>query len=242
MSELGFDEAADFYRFRTPYNKNIFPQIANALDCTAGTIILDLACGDGALSHAISSYVGRVVAIDSSAAMLAKAQKAQNVIYLQHDFSKEGVRCSPRANHVFIGRAIQYLAPHLLEETFKDSLLPEARVLVLGSTFTKSEPWVPAYHALRMNYVARELGEISGAKTLENIGYERINTIQSETIVRVTEEYLVKNTLSYGGCTKNVLANLPVFREKLRKLLEPHLEGGTVKAKIFSWAYVYGRK
>ena len=112
MDEVVFEEMAEFYRFRTPYNKNFFPKIAKALGCTSSTIILDLACGDGPLSHGISSYVGRVVALDSSPAMLAKARKAPNVIYLQHDFAKEGVRCSPRANHVFIGRAIQYLAPH----------------------------------------------------------------------------------------------------------------------------------
>jgi ubiquinone/menaquinone biosynthesis C-methylase UbiE len=95
MSELGFDEAADFYRFRTPYNKNIFPQIAKALDCTSSTIILDLACGDGPLSHGISLYVGRVVALDSSAAMLAKARKAPKRYLPSARFLERGSALQP---------------------------------------------------------------------------------------------------------------------------------------------------
>jgi hypothetical protein len=174
--------------------------------------------------------------------MLAKARKAPNVTYLKHDFSIEGVQCNPRANHVLIGRAIQYLPPHILEETFKDSLLPEARVLVLGSGFTNSEPWVRAFQTLRQGYGMRKFKNLANDKTLVGIGYERVDVVRSYTEVRVAEDYLVKNTLSYGNCTKNVLEDLPAFREKLRKILEPHLEGGTVKAKIFSWAYVYGRK
>lgn len=115
-------------------------------------------------------------------------------------------------------------------------------MLIFGSTISKSEPWVPAYQALRKSYVARELGEISGAKALASIGCENINVIGSEVMVRVTEEYLVKNSLSYGGSMQNILANLTAFRAKLREILEPHMEDGTVKAQIVSWAYVYGRK
>ncbi len=54
MSDLGFDEIAEFYRYRTPYNKNIFPGIAKELGFDPSTIILDLACGDGPLSFAAS--------------------------------------------------------------------------------------------------------------------------------------------------------------------------------------------
>jgi hypothetical protein len=35
MDKVVFDEMAEFYRFRTPYNKNFFPKIAKALGCTS---------------------------------------------------------------------------------------------------------------------------------------------------------------------------------------------------------------
>ncbi len=186
--------------------------------------------------------MGRVIAVDSSSVMLTRARKAGNVEYLQNDLAKDGVACSPRANHVFIGRAIQYLPPHILEETFENSLLPEAKVLIFGSAFTASEPWVPAFRALRRSYGETTVGELAGDRALASVGYKRVNTIHSQWTVRVTEEHLVKNTLSYGSCTKNVLADLPRFRAKLRKILEPYLEEGTVNAKIHSAAIVYGQK
>ena len=84
--------------------------------------------------------------------------------------------------------------------------------------------------------------DLDGAKVLASIRCEHINIIRSEIVVRVTEDYLVKNALSYGGCTKNILADLPAFRAKLRKILEPHLEDGAVRAQVLSWAHVYERK
>ncbi len=95
MSDLGFDEMAEFYRYRTPYNKNIFPGIAKELGFDPSTIILDLACGDGPLSVGISSYVGRVIAVDSSSVMLTRARKAGNVEYRQNDLAKDGVWTHP---------------------------------------------------------------------------------------------------------------------------------------------------
>jgi len=115
-------------------------------------------------------------------------------------------------------------------------------VLVLGSTVTDSEPWVRAFQMLRKSYGLTKFEDLEGAKALASIGYECVDMVRSDTQVRVTQDYLVKNTLSYGSCTKNVLADLPAFQEKLGKILEPHLEGGSVKAKILSWAYVYGQK
>ena len=91
----------------------------------------------------------------------------------------------------------------------ENSLLPEAKVLIFGSAFTASEPWVPAFRALRRSYGETTVGELTGDRALASVGYKRVNTIHSQWTVRVTEEHLVKNTLSYGSCTKNVLADLP---------------------------------
>lgn len=71
-----FDDpaVARAYRFRPPYPPQVFDELAKLLGARPGWV-LDLGCGTGLLARTLIRHVGRVDAVDASAAMIEEARR-----------------------------------------------------------------------------------------------------------------------------------------------------------------------
>jgi len=69
-SDLPFTEAAPYYRFRAPYAPEALEYIRDAFQLDQKSRVLDLGCGPGTLSLPLAHFVGHVLAVDPSQAMI----------------------------------------------------------------------------------------------------------------------------------------------------------------------------
>jgi len=71
---LPFEEAAPYYRFRAPYAPEALAYVRDAFALNTSSSVLDLGCGPGTIAVPLSGMVGRVLAVDPSAAMISEGR------------------------------------------------------------------------------------------------------------------------------------------------------------------------
>lgn len=105
--------AAAYRRYRRAYDERAFPAVADGLGLAAGSVVLDLGTGTGAVALGLAPLVARVVAVDPSEEMLGEARSAgagvPNVEWRVGDSEHLGELGLERVDAVTMGRSFHWM-------------------------------------------------------------------------------------------------------------------------------------
>ena len=149
MTEPGeiFASTAPYYaRYRQPYDRRAFAAIATAFGLGADSTVLDLGTGTGHVALGLAPLVGRVVAVDPSADMLAVARAADgpaNVTWRLGDSTRLAELGLERLDAVTMGRSFHWMdRPAVLADL--DRLVVPHGGIALLRTLERRTPGDPA--------------------------------------------------------------------------------------------------
>jgi len=121
MTQFEFD--GEKYKQASKHQKEWGRKLISELDLQGDEEILDLGCGDGALTEHIAMLVpkGRVVGIDASEGMIQTAQKLQQPNLSFHRADIHDIAYENQFHVVFSNAALHWIKNHkrLLENTLK---------------------------------------------------------------------------------------------------------------------------
>lgn len=241
MSAGSHDDAFKYYRGRPPYSPTMAARLAKALKFDERTRILEVACGNGALTEVIAPHVGHITGLDISAKMLSVAFQDPKVRYVEWDFNRQPPYRDGRFHHMLIGRALQWLSAEKILETFNASLAPGASVVVCTSRFDLTGWYLSFRHLLR-DYGRLGISPGENARDrLSLVGFRHQGTITEGVQVRLTPDYVLMHALSFQPVTKTIEANLDSFKSRLAALIRPAMSNGCVTAMCTTTADAWTR-
>ncbi len=244
-----FNLASRFYGSRVPYHPELFEILAKELRMGPETSVLDICCGAGQVSSAVSRHVGRVVGIDFSEDMLARAPRNGRTDYILHDVN--GPIPAPAAldgqmfDHFILGRAIHWVDAGNLGALARAHLAPSGTIALCAARLfpgDAEQDWVRGFFALRDAYSYPEPPvDYAGADKLGAIGFR----VRTQLLVRFTMTFdltaLFRHALSFGRAAELIRRDQETFKSKLAELVAPHMENGLIQGPARAGALVYER-
>lgn len=241
MSSGAHDDAYRYYEGRPPYSPKMAARLARELSFNENTRILEIACGNGALSRVLAPHVGHITGLDISVKMLSVAFQDPKIRYVEWDFNRQPPYSDGRFHHIAIGNALHWLSPQKLLDTFNESLEPGASLVVCTSRFDLSGWYLSFRHLLR------EYGKLGinpsqrAQERLQLIGLRHQGTVTERFQVTMTPGDVLLNALSFQPVTKAIEANLASFKSRLAPLLRPAMSNGHLTATCISSAGAWTR-
>jgi SAM-dependent methyltransferase len=248
--------APHYLNGRAAYSPRLIRRVAQACKLDGTQRLLDLGCGPGQLSLALSTWIDAGVAIDPEPEMLRIASGlglgvAPNLEYRlgsSYDLSPE----LGRFQIAVIGRAFHWMdrADTLAR---LDKLIDPAGAVVLFATAHADHPstsWLKEYRALLEEYAqsdsARERRKSDDWENHESVlldspfaSLERVSIVEMR---RVAVESLLARVLSMSSLSRDRIGNrLDELLARARPLLEAHTQDGWLDERVDSIALIARR-
>jgi SAM-dependent methyltransferase len=235
-----YDIAFKYYKYRVPYSKVMCESLARELGFNQDTAVLDLACGDGALTSVIAPHVGRIVAIDSSKGMLSVAYQHDKIRYIHHDQNREPF-AEGQFDCVTVGRALNWLSLDNLSATMTAVARRDGALVICSASFQMQSWWATLRRIMQDYGIGAPTPQSSAMAKLPNIGFHHQNTIADRFGMRVRPSFLLNHMLSYAPITKAIEADIENVKARVAPVIRPMLRDGYLIAPCVSWAAIWKR-
>ncbi|WP_078461562.1 class I SAM-dependent methyltransferase [Solemya velum gill symbiont] len=237
---------ARYYRYQTPYLPRLFSRLAQRLDLTAESTLLDLCCGSGEVATGCIRHCGHIYAVDGSAEMLAQAPRAERIDYIQADVNDEAYKAPELVDHIIIGRAIHWVEADSLARLARANLKEDGRIIICSTCWGTEAAWFADYQRLTTPYkggLGQRQIDTTGAGTLASIGFSAEDQLRVGRRLLVDIDYLIGHAMAttYGDRQIALANDFDNFSQRMRTTLSPHLVDGRLAMDVTSWAIVYCR-
>ncbi|MHC4849001.1 MAG: class I SAM-dependent methyltransferase [Planctomycetota bacterium] len=222
---------AEHYPLRPPYPEEVVQRLKT------GGVVLEMGCGTGELSRRLAPFARRVVAVDPSAAMLARARGlpgggAVNIEWIQS--SAEEFDYPERYDLILTPQSLHWMDWEVVLPKFARAL--DGALAIIPTCHART-PWgaelkrvVPNYSTMK-NFDAYDLIE-----ELERRGLfaceERIEVGPHQ--FRQTLDDYVGAWWSRAGFARLDSSSAAEFAAEVRKLVEPHARDGWIEVPVFA--------
>jgi SAM-dependent methyltransferase len=172
---------ARLYRFRPDYPARAFAIVERLL--VAPRTILDVGCGNGALTRGLTAFASRIDAVDPSAAMLAEARSlpggtSERIRWINGP--AETAPLDPPYALVTCGSSLHWMDHDVVMPRFADALAPGGRLVVLDVDWDFAPGWRADLRALinrfspeTKGFAADLLGDLVRRGLFQRHGFER---------------------------------------------------------------------
>jgi len=253
-----FASTASLYEhLRPPYPGEFFRSVAEKLDLSERSGLIDLGTGPGLLAPGFAPYVGRIVGVDPEPAMLDAARRAAasaghaltliegRVETLGPDIGSFDV--------VTIGRALHWMdrEPTLAR---LDRLVARDGAILICASFSATDggnPWLDGYNEVRRRWSPAKLWEEAGRGTrthrdlpafFRGSAFRPTELVTVETSHAVSLEDLTRRTLTYSSSSPEALGeNAEAMLRNVREHLAPFSRDGVIAETIISTAQIVKR-
>lgn len=124
--------ATQYAKFRPTYPSSLVSRVLQDVPNLNSALVLDVGCGTGQLSVALSDRVGRVIGIDVSAEQVAAATARPNIEYRVGSAHELPVEGSQVADAICIAQTMHWLDPKLTFAECRRLLKPGGVLAVIG--------------------------------------------------------------------------------------------------------------
>lgn len=234
----------DAYGLRPPYPDGVIDQLAE-LAGPRGTV-LDLGCGTGEITRRLAPRVGRVDAVDPSAAMLASARSAPggdlpNLRWILG--AAEDAPLDPPYDLVYAAAALHWMDWAVTLPRIRAALTPDGPLAIVGNG-TAPVPWAADAQVVIDRYTTnRDYRPYDLQRELEQRGLFRESSRYrsgpvrfDQTIYDYVNSYHARNGFSRDRMDP---AAADAFDRELTSVIGTHVTGGTVRLMVFG-AIVWG--
>jgi SAM-dependent methyltransferase len=245
-----FASTVDFYKYREPYPREFFEQIARRLDLTKQTRLLDVGCGPGNLAIGFAPFVGSCTAIDVELEMLSAARQnaargGVAVTFLQASIEK--LEAPPNTfDLITIGRALHWLRRTETLTVFERILAEHGHIAVCGvSGRETASEWMADYRRVREAWSSdpdeSRHYNMDFEKWFEGSRFRKTEEIRLAFTHHVTLSDLVNRALSFSVTSPEVVGDRrQQFESEIEAAVSPFAaesqlqEQLTVKATVFA--------
>ena len=240
-----FNVAASLYKYRLPYHRQFFEQLAGRLSLTGRERVLDLCCGDGQIIAGLTGRVQQAVGVDFSEEMIRRAPALPNVEY--HHLSVEAFAASPMAANtkfelLTVGHGIHWIRPGPLARVLEQNLAPHGRVVILGNQWSEETPWLSHLRRVEAPYRSFEVSDVSGRRKLGALGFVQTDRFAHHFKVSCDLRFLMNHVTSYARYAERIMRTPHIFAASLEQALRPHLNAeGKLDGVASNWACVYAK-
>jgi trans-aconitate methyltransferase len=229
------DDVVEHYHLRSPYPAAVFPFLLS-LSVTAGGAVVELGCGTGEITRALSPHVERIDAIDVSRQMIEKGRAMpggdHTAIRWIEGTAEEALLEGPYALAV-AGKALHWMDWDVVLPRLARSLMPQA-VLAIAVGPEAPPPWNAELRAITERYSAIQnwqnadlIGLLEGRRVFERLGTKRFD---AEPYQRTVEEYIDGQHATSGLARERMgEENVRAFDDAVRGLVAPHAVGGVLE-------------
>jgi hypothetical protein len=119
----------------------------------------------------------------------------------------------------------------------------DGKVVICGSGFHQSTPWLEDYGLLKdkyRSYLPRR-GQFNGIEKMASLNYRLADSFIVTADMTCTLDYIYKNILSFQSCTQKILANQDDFKRDLLGYLRPYVRDGHLTGRLATWANLFTR-
>jgi len=242
---------AKYYKYRTPYIPRLFADIEKKLQISNKSILLDLCCGTGEISKGFAEgSCNKIYSIDGSEEMLNLAYLSHKIKYICIDVNTKLFECPELVDFIFIGRAIHWLEPKMLQKLVKKNLKENGSIIILNAQWGTHEKWYLKYNAVLQKYtqqlkivkkITSKVPDFTGKNTMEEIGFKEVDKISVQTKGKFNINWLINHTLS-SNYAENLIAlesNIFEFKNEMSKKLASFLREDNLQGRFSSWAIIY---
>jgi SAM-dependent methyltransferase len=253
-----FASTASLYEhLRPPYPGEFFRSVAEKLDLSERSGLIDLGTGPGLLALGFAPYVGRIVGVDPEPAMLDAARRAAasaghaltlvegRVETLGPDVGSFDV--------VTIGRALHWMdrEPTLAR---LDRLVARDGAILICASFSAtdgSNPWLDGYNDVRRRWSPAKLWEEAGMGTrthrdlpafFRGSAFQPTELVTVETSHTISVQDLTRRTLTYSSSSPEALGeNADAMLRDVGQHLAPFSRDGAIAETVVSTAQIVKR-
>ncbi len=229
------------YVHRADYPETLYGRL---LTLAAGrSRLVDIGCGPGKLARRLAPHFGEVLAVDSSAAMLALGRRLDagaNPHIRWVNATTEDAPLEAAADLVVAGASIHWMDAGRVMPKLAASLNPDGRMAIIDGDAPARAPWIEARRAVIIDWVGR-LGDVwNGAGHQARVSaHEPWFEVEGrETFtarVEQTVEDLIAGEHSRATWTRARMGALAdQFDAELRRALAPYAENGRVTFDVQS--------
>ena len=228
----------DAYALRPPYPDGIIDQLASLAGPTGA--VLDLGCGTGEITRRLAGRVGRIDAVDPSAAMLASARSAPGGDHSGQTWilgSAEDAPLDPPYDLVYAAAALHWMDWAVTLPRIRAALAPGGVLAIVGNG-TAPVPWAADAQAVIDRYTTnRDYRPYNLQQELEQRGlFRETGRYRSEpvpfdqTIYDYVNSYHARNGFSRDRMDP---AAADAFDRELTAVVGPHVTGDTLRLMVF---------
>jgi ubiquinone/menaquinone biosynthesis C-methylase UbiE len=242
-SHLGPEYAAQFedesvvasYAQRAPYPPEVFGLLLDLVQAEPRNVV-DLGCGRGEIARALAPHVGRVDAIDPSAAMLTAGKSLPGGTHPNLNWilgkAEAATWATPCALAV-AGNSLHWMEWTELLPRLDRTLMPRAHLAIVESGRGPA-PWdVPLGELIRAYSTNRQfrpydiVSELTGRGLFAIAGrYETLPLAYQRTVEEFVESMHAQNGFSRERMDMKAAA---LFDRKVRELVTPFVEQGSLQ-------------
>ncbi|WP_298885183.1 class I SAM-dependent methyltransferase [uncultured Bradyrhizobium sp.] len=251
-----FASTASLYEhLRPPYPREFFRTVAEQLDLTRKSSLIDLGTGPGLLALGFGPYVGRVVGVDPEPAMLDAARLAASGRHLTLIEGK--AETLPLGIGTFdivtIGRALHWMDREATLARLEELVARDGAILICAS-FSVTDgrnPWLDRYNEIRRRWSPEKLWEEAGkgARTHRNLAeffrgsaFAPTELVAVETSHAVSVQDLTQRVLTYSSSSPEALGdNVEAALRDAETHLASFARDGVIAETIVSTAEVVKR-
>lgn len=254
--------ARDYDRFRVPYPRILIDDLAQRSGASGAGTLLDLACGTGQISFALSDRFREVWAVDQEQDMVSAVREKAEAARIGHiravTSAAEDLSAPPESfDLVAIGRAFHRLPRAVVAERAFRWLRPGRPLALLwgGDPWDGDAPWQRALAATRDRWMARTGGrhripagydqdrrQRPDQAILRESGFRLAGCYEFRAAGEWTPESLIGFAYSTSVLSRAALGGLaPEFESDLRRELRASEPSGQFRQDI-RFAYDLARR
>lgn len=251
-----FSGAARYYKYRSPYPKELFDLIVQTFGLDGSGRLLDLGCGPGNVALGLYRYFEKVVAVDINLQMLAEGQKqaqaigADNITWLESAAEAIGPELG-RFRLVTLGRSFHWMQRERVLQRAWEVLETGGGLVVLDSATGDREHswwyWVSRGLVLRWRTQEREVQPRQDSPEPHQaiVARSAFGDLQSGSVsfresLRL-EQVLGELYSMSGSKPERFGPNLEAFEHDFRMIMN-HLEPSGRFERERGFGYIFARK
>jgi SAM-dependent methyltransferase len=154
-----FATTVQYYaRYREPYPKAFFAQVAAQFGMTGEEELIDVGCGPASLAIGFAPFVAECTGVDPESGMIAAAQSAARQAGIRLKLIQARVEELPETTGTFdvavIGRALHWMQPGPALRVVERLVKKDGAVAICGSSVAGSpvNPWAEPYDEIRRRW------------------------------------------------------------------------------------------
>ena len=147
------EEVAALYRYRAPYPPGVFAILERLV--VGPRVVLDAGTGTGALARRFPPSIERIVAVDPSAAMIARGRSLPGgddprIRWIVG--RAEDAPLSPPYGLITVGASLHWMRADIVLPRFRDALAPGASLAIVDTETTHAGEWRTEMLAIIQRY------------------------------------------------------------------------------------------